>query len=340
MRRRIVAVFRSQWFRCAMITLALCYAAECVMRNEPYWETDVAYLHWSTDVPAITVCPVASGPSADHLRPPMLSNSIFNEVDNTLSINIIKRTNEFKKKDSIVLCKNMFKNCSWNGKPFNCCRHFQPHRFIIDNPCFSINSLQTINKKKNLVVSHFSKRGELKMEFNKPVEISLHGLIEVRFGELQKQYVTIKTGEEVELLYMTRQIVEDVSLVALGLTKRGCLLQDEKKLFHHPVYSKSACLLECALRQPEVYAKNYTLCDCPPTCAEMEINNIWNGTQRSVDNATRCILTMSKPATERLVMKAKKDYIDLIVIVACMLQLFTGINLLDIPKSIFKKNYT
>ncbi|XP_050058935.1 uncharacterized protein LOC114119001 isoform X2 [Aphis gossypii] len=300
MRRRFVAVFRSRWLQCAMVAMALSYASECVNRNEPYWETDVAYLHWSTDVPAITVCSAASGLSADRVGPPMLSKPMFNEIDNTLSVNIIQRTNEFKKKDSTILCKNMFKNCSWNGKPFNCCRHFQSHRFIIETPCFSINSLQTINKKKKLVVSHFSKNGELKIEFNEPVEISLHGLVDVRFGELQKQYVMVNTGEEVELLYTTRQIIEDVSLVALDFAKRGCLLRDEKKLFHHPVYSKSACLLECALRRPEVYAKNYTLCDCPPICAEMEINNIWNGTQRSVDNVTRCILTMSKPATERL----------------------------------------
>ncbi|KAE9542792.1 hypothetical protein AGLY_002703 [Aphis glycines] len=338
MRRRFIAVFRSRWLQCAMVAMALSYASECVNRNEPYWETDVAYLHWSTDVPAITVCSAASGLSADRVGPPMMrSKPMFNEIDNTLSVNIIQRTNEFKKKDSTILCKNMFKNCSWNGKPFNCCRHFHSHRFIIETPCFSINSLQTINKKKKLVVSHFSKNGELKIEFNEPVEISLHGLVDVRFGELQKQYVTVNTGEEVELLYTTRQIIEDVSLVALDFAKRGCLLRDEKKLFHHPVYSKSACLLECALYRPEVYAKNYTLCDCPPICAEMEINNIWNGTQRSVDNVTRCILTMSKPATERLVMKAKKDYLDIIVIVACLLQLFTGINLLDIPKFIFKK---
>ncbi|XP_022166425.1 pickpocket protein 11-like [Myzus persicae] len=337
MLRRFAAVFRSQWFRCAMAALALNYAAEFVARNEPYWETDVAYLHWSTDVPAVTVCPAASGHPENYFRPPTQSNPMFNEIDDTLSINIIKRTSEFKKKDSFVMCKNMFKHCSWNGKPFNCCRHFQPHRFIIQNPCFCINSLQTVNKKKKLVVSHFSRNGELKMEFNEPVEISLHSLADVQFGELQKQYVTINTGEEMELLYTTRQIVEDVSLVALDLTKRGCLLQDEKKLFHHPVYSKSACLLECALRQPEIYAKNYTLCDCPPTCAEMEINAVWNGTQRSVDNVTRCILTMTKPATERLVMKAKKDYIDIIVVVACMLQLFTGMNLMDIPKFIVKK---
>lgn len=53
-----------------MAAVALNYAAEYVARNEPYWETDVAYLHWSTDVPAVTVCPAASGPPADHLRPP------------------------------------------------------------------------------------------------------------------------------------------------------------------------------------------------------------------------------------------------------------------------------
>lgn len=79
---------------------------------------------------------------------------------------------------------------------------------------------------------------------------------------------------------------------------------------------------------------------------------------------------MSKPATERLVMKAKKDFIDLIgwslyslntklcslqylniyynnliyfiisVIVACLLQLFTGVSLLEIPNYILNNKKT
>lgn len=75
MSRRFIAVFRSRWLQCAMVAVALSYASECVIRNEPYWETDVAYLHWSTDVPAVTVCPAASGLSADRLGPSMLRSS-------------------------------------------------------------------------------------------------------------------------------------------------------------------------------------------------------------------------------------------------------------------------
>lgn len=39
-----------------MTALAIGYAAEYIAGNGPYWEPDVAYLHWSTDVPAVTVC--------------------------------------------------------------------------------------------------------------------------------------------------------------------------------------------------------------------------------------------------------------------------------------------
>lgn len=52
----------------------------------------------------------------------------------------------FRLQDIALLCRNIFHSCSWNGKSFNCCRHFQPHRFVIGTPCFAINSLQTINK--------------------------------------------------------------------------------------------------------------------------------------------------------------------------------------------------
>lgn len=76
---------------------------------------------------------------------------------------------------------------------------------------------------------------------------------DIRFGELQNPYLQINTNEKVELLYTSRQIIEDASLSTLDFSKRGCLLRDEKKLIHHSVYSKSACLLECALHKPELY---------------------------------------------------------------------------------------
>lgn len=47
--------------RYAMTALALRYAFESAAGNGPYWEPDVAYLHWSTDVPAVTVCPATAG---------------------------------------------------------------------------------------------------------------------------------------------------------------------------------------------------------------------------------------------------------------------------------------
>lgn len=51
---------RRHWFRWAMAAVAIGYAARSLARNEPYWEPDVDYLHWSTDVPAVTVCPSSS----------------------------------------------------------------------------------------------------------------------------------------------------------------------------------------------------------------------------------------------------------------------------------------
>jgi len=44
------------WFRCALYAMVFNYASDYVARNEPYWEPDVAYLRWSTDVPTVTVC--------------------------------------------------------------------------------------------------------------------------------------------------------------------------------------------------------------------------------------------------------------------------------------------
>lgn len=53
---RCLVMNHRNWFHCAMIGLALSYAAEYIVNNGPYWEPDVNYLHWSTDLPAVTVC--------------------------------------------------------------------------------------------------------------------------------------------------------------------------------------------------------------------------------------------------------------------------------------------
>lgn len=72
---------RQCWFRCAMTALALGYAVEYASRNGPQWVPDTDYLHWSTDVPAVSVCQAAaSGPRGHtgeryvHERPKVQKN--------------------------------------------------------------------------------------------------------------------------------------------------------------------------------------------------------------------------------------------------------------------------
>lgn len=58
--RRAASFHRKCWFRCAMTALALSYAVEYASHNGPRWEPDTNYLHWSTDVPAVSVCRAAA----------------------------------------------------------------------------------------------------------------------------------------------------------------------------------------------------------------------------------------------------------------------------------------
>lgn len=54
--RSAVHFVRRNWLRCALTALVFSRVSEYAERNGPYWEPDAAYLHWSTDVPAVTVC--------------------------------------------------------------------------------------------------------------------------------------------------------------------------------------------------------------------------------------------------------------------------------------------
>ncbi|XP_050520594.1 uncharacterized protein LOC126894014 [Daktulosphaira vitifoliae] len=320
-----IKLIRRYSFRCIMVSLALHYVTNSYKSNGSYCDADTAYLHWSTELPAVTVCY-----SEKNL---MYSNT---EVDYPLNTNILTRTKEFRAKNVIAICNQLFKSCSWCGKKFNCCRHFQSNRLLINQPCYSINSLQTIEKRKKLSVSHFSKIGPLIIEFSLPSVIALHDPTYVLFGKSQEPLFNIHLNNEIEIIYSTRQIIEDSSLTILDSSKRGCLLRNEKKLIHHNMYSQTACLLECAMYKPSLYALNETFCNCLPNCAEIELKYIWNHIHKTEDNTTRCILTMIKPATERLILKAKKDFIDLIIILACLMKLFTGLTFPDILKCFFK----
>lgn len=85
------------------------------------------------------------------------------------------------------------------------------------------------------------------------------------FGELREQRTTVNVGEEYELLYTARQVVEHVSLAVLDPSARGCAVRGERALRLHRVYSESACLLECAVLEPATYG------ECVPPMSEVDV---------------------------------------------------------------------
>lgn len=51
---------------------------------------------------------------------------------------------EFSKKSSI-LCGDFMTDCTWMGRPFDCCQYFRPLRSTY-GPCFFLNNIQAVTK--------------------------------------------------------------------------------------------------------------------------------------------------------------------------------------------------
>lgn len=63
-------------------------------------------------------------------------------------------------------CETSLSQCSWNGKPFDCCKHFIPIETEIGQ-CFALNSQQTVKPKNyshlNIMSNRFTGPGTLMM---------------------------------------------------------------------------------------------------------------------------------------------------------------------------------
>ncbi|XP_046679558.1 pickpocket protein 11-like [Homalodisca vitripennis] len=80
--------------------------------------------------------------------------------------------------------------------------------------------------------------------------------------------------------------------------------------------------------------KTIRKCKCPPACDETEVKIIWGKkTRNSNKSAIQVHLQLTAPPTERLILKAKVNFLDSLVGFACFTRLFSSSSILGVVRS-------
>uniref|UniRef100_A0A182K920 Sodium channel protein Nach n=1 Tax=Anopheles christyi TaxID=43041 RepID=A0A182K920_9DIPT len=260
-------------------------------------------------------------------------------------------------------CSELFHECRWNEKPFDCCRYFLPIETTVGS-CYLLNSVQTVeNYGRAFDETHIMNEDDIP---------------HILLGRLRFQQ--IGPGHE-EKIYITLQNIANDPLVrSVDIDVRRCLFPDERHLpfgnTSYPKYSYSVCVTECLksiqLRACNCFHHNMLLtgkcrhenvsvcdysglqcldrsgliapptrilqpwytggipCHCYPSCTENEIRVVGRHTYFNDQSERSVKLKLMIHPTQRYRRQIVREDIDVVVSIGGILGLFTGASILSI----------
>ncbi|XP_021933418.1 sodium channel protein Nach-like isoform X2 [Zootermopsis nevadensis] len=189
-------------------------------------------------------------------------------LDNTSKLNFIEksdcpRTNLFDVVQSVRSpCKDIFRNCQWNGNEFDCCKYFLPLQTEM-GPCYALNNIHTQNSSKSeVLLDMMSNRttgpGKLLLELALNTKVYYLSKDEVpTFNTLSENVITATRKIFYKTLLQVTEVISVPDARSINIDKRQCKFPEENTGFYlYNWYSYSACLVEC--RRREVMR----LCNC------------------------------------------------------------------------------
>uniref|UniRef100_A0A182MWU8 Sodium channel protein Nach n=1 Tax=Anopheles culicifacies TaxID=139723 RepID=A0A182MWU8_9DIPT len=228
-------------------------------------------------------------------------------------------------------CTELFYECRWNQKPFDCCHYFKPIETTM-GLCFLLNSVQTVDRNGEywlpLEMDSEHPDGDLLLVYNRAV----------------------------------MNIVNDPLVRSVDIDVRRCLFPDELHLAAgnttYRKYSYSVCVTECLKAiQLRVYNENSSVCDykgmqcldnsnliAPPTkilqpwypegypcpCTENEIRLVGRHAYDNDHDVRTVKLKLMIHPTQRYRRQIVREGIDVVVSIGGILGLFTGASILSI----------
>ncbi|XP_055589725.1 sodium channel protein Nach [Uranotaenia lowii] len=249
--------------------------------NPLSFSVDTNYLHWNTTFPAVSLCQVANDETmSDALEKDLGANRDF-KLDAIMADLVFFGGNCFGCEDCTngrlecpqnlssvadryrLGCDELLSDCSWHGRPFDCCQLFLPLHTEF-GLCYSINSRNTVpllmSQDAKLISNRRTGPGALQFRVKEDLQIFLHDPYSVPFAYSDRSLKeTLLWGMTKEIIIRIVEMENSASVRNVPIERRGCRFPWEiPPLANQPYrsYSFSSCSVEC-------YRKiQLQLCNC------------------------------------------------------------------------------
>ncbi|RZC35102.1 degenerin del-1 [Asbolus verrucosus] len=268
---------RAFWTACCILSwtatgLLIKSAWEDFQNNAISFVVETSYLEWDTHFPSISVCESDNqkriaevtdrtyGDPHDYNLDEIVKELVFFRGLSFYTLQIcgpeaqFLNENCFRKNFSEFStevrsnCSQIFRTCSWNKQPFDCCKYFGS----IDSEmgvCYAVNSIQVRDQKTpklSMISNKNTGPGSLYMEINGFANVYI-------LGEQDVPSLTTLTTDVIQVtprIYYHRflaikEIENQPEVRDVSVRQRKCRFSDETDLDVYPHYSYSACCVQC-----------------------------------------------------------------------------------------------
>ncbi|XP_021916966.1 sodium channel protein Nach isoform X2 [Zootermopsis nevadensis] len=273
------------WLVCVLLSwygsLYLIRQSWTTFQNNPInFGVETTYLEWNTQFPSVVVCEVLNvNIVAAHTE--KLFSNIYDEDDPLYdrrfdieevfgelafyegsSYNLLKAcipankygtetgcpTGNYSEIANLfrMNCADLFHFCRWNDKPFDCCKYFLPLETEY-GMCYAINNLNTrIQRHFEMISNQSTGPGFIYLQFNTHATVYVLSEEDVPHFSIQEtDKINTVYGFAEEFYIKINRISNQEEVHDVDIPKRSCRFPNENYINIYPVYSVSACLVNC-----------------------------------------------------------------------------------------------
>ncbi|XP_055632460.1 sodium channel protein Nach [Toxorhynchites rutilus septentrionalis] len=389
------------WFGSALLISA---SLEAFRTSAISFVMETSYRDWDTKFPSIVICEMRNME-----RIQMVADSLWGEEHDFAMEEILNEIGYFRGESYHTVnecngdepiencfhgnfsyyaglvrspCEETIEQCFWNGRPFECCKYFQPMETEI-GLCYAVNSIQT-SARDPLYIDMKSNKytGPGKLKITVLTEAYVYTLAEEDVPNLitpKSEVLVIDYFIAYNRQISVKNIENDPETKQVSVEQRMCRYPDENNLNVHKYYSYSACSVQCR-RDKQLQLCNCTshlmpntdptlkcnmtglaclnehyeeltiilpkwstgkkgvVCDCLPSCTEVDIAIIHDSRESLYNREKRCStieIELSQLPTERYRRNVVRGRLDLVVSIGGTTGLFVGASLLSFVEIVY-----
>ncbi|XP_058056818.1 sodium channel protein Nach [Anopheles bellator] len=146
-------------------------------------------------------------------------------------------------------CEQLFDQCSWNGRVFDCCQYFRTIQTTMGS-CFLLNSIQTVQKYGpkwlRMEMGMGAPRAELLLNFSRATTAYIQNEEDIPHMLLTTlQFNQMPEGFAGKIFITLQNIINDPLVRTVDKDIRRCVFPDEETGTRYEKYSYSVCVTEC-----------------------------------------------------------------------------------------------